>query len=94
MTLTGITPYSSELIFTTATYGGYCAWFWSRYLTTRRIVLTGQASAQAFRAINRTLVFSLPLPIRMLVQIPVYSISCSANQRSITMRFRMLGMLV
>lgn len=38
--------------------------------------------------------FSLPLPIRMLVQIPVYSISCSANQRSITMRFRMLGMLV
>ena len=33
------------------------AWFWSRYLTTRRIVLTGQASAQAFRAINRTLVF-------------------------------------
>ncbi|AQU01927.1 hypothetical protein GHR28_11345 [Escherichia coli] len=50
-------PIALSLFFTLATYGGYCAWFWSRYLTTRRIVLTGQASAQAFRAINRTLVF-------------------------------------
>ncbi len=68
MTLTGITPLSSELIFHPGNIWWLLRMVLDRYLTTRRIVLTGQASAQAFLQSIEHWFFSLPLPIRMLVQ--------------------------